>query len=95
MYKRVVVPLDGSLLAESMLRFVVDIAGPLDLEVVLLRMIRVLPPPVTEGVRAAVLESLDRRLSRFVGRLRDRARRPKKYFAAKRLLADSRSRRSP
>ena len=43
----------------------------------------------------AVLESLDRRLSRFVGRLRDRARRPKKYFAAKRLLADSRSRRSP
>ncbi len=38
----------------------------------------------------AVLEGLDRRLSRFVGRMRDRARRPKKYFAAKRLLADSR-----
>ena len=59
MYKRVVVPLDGSLLAESMLRFVVDIAGPLDLEVVLLRVIRVLPPPVTEGVRAAVLENVE------------------------------------
>jgi nucleotide-binding universal stress UspA family protein len=57
MYKRVVVPLDGSLLAEEMLRFVVDIAGPLDLEVVLLRVIRVLPRPLTEGVRAAVLES--------------------------------------
>jgi hypothetical protein len=38
----------------------------------------------------AVLESLDRRLLRFVGRLRDRARRPKKYFAAKRLLAGPR-----
>jgi hypothetical protein len=35
----------------------------------------------------AVLEDLDRQLLRFVGRLRDRARRPKKYFAAKRLLA--------
>ena len=59
MYKRVVVPLDGSPLAEEMLRFVVDIAGPLDLEVVLLRVIRVLPRPITEGVRAAVLESAD------------------------------------
>ena len=38
----------------------------------------------------AVLEGLDRQLLRFVGRLRDRARRPKKYFAAKRLLARSR-----
>ena len=38
----------------------------------------------------AVLASLDRQLQRFVGRLRDRARRPKKYFAAKRLLAGPR-----
>ena len=38
----------------------------------------------------AMLESLDRRLLRFVGRLRDRARRPKKYFAAKQLLAGQR-----
>jgi hypothetical protein len=38
----------------------------------------------------AVLESLDRQLLRFIGRLRDRARRPKKYFAAKRLLAGPR-----
>src|SRR5262245_31202502 len=35
----------------------------------------------------AVLESLDRRLLRFVGRLRDRARRPRKYFVAKQALA--------
>ena len=59
MYKRVVVPLDGSPLAESMLRFVVDIAGPLDLEVVLLRVIRVLPRPVPESVSAAVLEKAE------------------------------------
>ena len=59
MYKRVVVPLDGSPLAESMLRFVLDIAGPLDLEVVLLRVIRVLPRPLTEGVRASVLDNAE------------------------------------
>jgi nucleotide-binding universal stress UspA family protein len=59
MYKRVVVPLDGSRLAEEMLRFIVDIAGPLDLEVVLLRVIRILPPQVTETVRAAVLENVE------------------------------------
>ena len=59
MYKRVVVPLDGSPLAEGMLRFIVDIAGPLDLEVVLLRVIRVLPPQVTETVRAAILENVE------------------------------------
>jgi nucleotide-binding universal stress UspA family protein len=59
MYKRVVVPLDGSPLAEGMLRFIVDIAGPLDLEVVLLRVIRILPPQVTETVRAAVLENVE------------------------------------
>jgi nucleotide-binding universal stress UspA family protein len=59
MYKRVVVPLDGSPLAEEMLRFIVDIAGPLDLEVVLLRVIRVLPPQVTESLRAALLESTE------------------------------------
>jgi nucleotide-binding universal stress UspA family protein len=59
MYKRVIVPLDGSPLAEGMLRFIVDIAGPLDLEVVLLRVIRILPPQVTETLRSALLESVE------------------------------------
>jgi nucleotide-binding universal stress UspA family protein len=59
MYKRVIVPLDGSPLAEEMLRFIVDIAGPLDLEVVLLRVIRVLPRQATESVRAAILEEAE------------------------------------
>jgi nucleotide-binding universal stress UspA family protein len=59
MYKRVVVPLDGSPVAEGMLRFIVDIAGPLDLEVVLLRVIRILQPQVTETLRSALLESVE------------------------------------
>ena len=37
MYKRVLVPLDGSRLAEGILPFIVEIARPLDLEVVLVR----------------------------------------------------------
>jgi len=59
MYKRVVVPLDGSPVAEGMWRFIVDIAGPLDLEVVLLRVIRILQPQVTETLRSALLESVE------------------------------------
>jgi nucleotide-binding universal stress UspA family protein len=58
MYKRVLVPLDGSPLAEGMLRFIVDIAGPLDLEVVLLRVIRPIPPQATEGSRVIVVEDV-------------------------------------
>lgn len=58
MYKRVVVPLDGSPLAEGMLSFIVDIAGPLDLEVVLLRVIRPIPPQVTEGSRVIVADDV-------------------------------------
>lgn len=37
MYKRVLIPLDGSRLAEGILPFILEIARPLDLEVVLLR----------------------------------------------------------
>lgn len=39
MYQRVVVPLDGSTLAETVLDFILQIAGPLDLEVVLVRVV--------------------------------------------------------
>jgi nucleotide-binding universal stress UspA family protein len=42
-----------------MLRFIVDIAVPLDLEVVLLRVIRILPPQVTETLRSALLETVE------------------------------------
>lgn len=39
MYERVLVPLDGSPVAEAILPFIEQIAGPLDLEVVLLRVV--------------------------------------------------------
>ena len=46
MYRRVLVPLDGSPLAESILRFIEEIAGPLDMEVVLLRVVPLSPEEV-------------------------------------------------
>ena len=48
MYKRVLVPLDGSPLAEGILPFILQIAGPLDLEVIL---VRVMPPIMPLGHR--------------------------------------------
>ena len=44
-YRRVVVPLDGSRLGESIIPFIRDIAGPLDMDIVLLR---VVSPVVTQ-----------------------------------------------
>lgn len=41
MYQRVVVPLDGSEIAATILRFILPIAGPLDFEVTL---VQVVPP---------------------------------------------------
>ena len=62
-YKRVIVPLDGSALAEGMLRFVVDIARPLDLEVALLQVVKAAPPYLTETMKALVLENAERSLA--------------------------------
>jgi len=39
MYKRALVPLDGSMVAEAIVPFILEIAGPLDMEVALLRVI--------------------------------------------------------
>ncbi|MGH7334897.1 MAG: universal stress protein [Candidatus Rokuibacteriota bacterium] len=63
MYKRVLVPLDGSVLAEGILPFILDIAGPLDIEVVLLRVVHPIPPQVVEGTRHVVLEDVEGRLA--------------------------------
>jgi nucleotide-binding universal stress UspA family protein len=49
MYKRVLVPLDGSRLAEGILPFIFQIAGPLDLEVVLVYVVRPIMPQAIEG----------------------------------------------
>ena len=56
MYKRAVVALDGSPVAEAIIPFILEIAGPLDLEVVLVRVNRPVPPDVIEGSGQAVLE---------------------------------------
>jgi nucleotide-binding universal stress UspA family protein len=61
MFRRVVVPLDGSKLAEGILPFLAQIAGPLDLEVVLLRVMEPIMPQVTEASRHVVVEDVEAR----------------------------------
>jgi nucleotide-binding universal stress UspA family protein len=61
MYKRVVVPLDGSPVAETVLPFVIEIAGPLDIDVILLRVVQPVPPVVLEGAGTATFEDVETR----------------------------------
>ncbi|MGH7392400.1 MAG: universal stress protein [Candidatus Rokuibacteriota bacterium] len=63
MYKRVVVALDGSPLAEGILPFILAIAGPLDMEIVLLRVVTPITPSVIEGTRHVELEDVPGRLA--------------------------------
>lgn len=63
MYKRVLIPLDGSPLAEAVIPFILDIAGPLDLEVVLVRVVQPVPPDVLEGSRHVILEDVPARMA--------------------------------
>jgi nucleotide-binding universal stress UspA family protein len=56
-YKRALVPLDGSPLAEAIIPFLVEIAGPLDMSVVLLRVLEPVPPMVVEGARHVLLDA--------------------------------------
>ena len=51
MYKRVLIPVDGSETAEAILPFILEIAGPLDLDVVLLRTYLPPPPMAIEGTK--------------------------------------------
>jgi nucleotide-binding universal stress UspA family protein len=53
-YRRVLVALDGSSLAEAVLPFVSKLARPLHLEIVLLRATPVIVPTVVEGTRRVV-----------------------------------------
>jgi nucleotide-binding universal stress UspA family protein len=48
-YKRAVVALDGSPVAEAVIPFILEIAGPLDMEVVLVRAYTIPRPVVVEG----------------------------------------------
>jgi nucleotide-binding universal stress UspA family protein len=61
MYKRALVPVDGSPEAEAIIPFVVDIAGPLDIEIVLLRVVQPIPPVVIEGSRHVTVEDVEAR----------------------------------
>ena len=61
MYKRAIVPLDGSIVAEGIIPLVLEIAGPLDMEVVLLRVVVPIPPSVIEGSRHVEVEDVEKR----------------------------------
>lgn len=61
MYKRVLVPLDGSTVAEAILPFLLEIAGPLDMDVVLVRVLEPIPPTVLEGARHVLVEDVEAR----------------------------------
>jgi nucleotide-binding universal stress UspA family protein len=54
MYKRVLVPLDGSELGQSIVPLLLEIAGPLDMTVVLLRVLEPLTPLATDGMPIVV-----------------------------------------
>jgi nucleotide-binding universal stress UspA family protein len=61
MYKRVLVPLDGSMVAEGIIPFIMEIAGPLDMQVVLVRVLVPVPPMAVEGTRQVVIEDFEKR----------------------------------
>jgi nucleotide-binding universal stress UspA family protein len=59
MYKRAVVPLDGSSLAEGILPFLLAIAGPLDVALVLVRVLEPVVPLAVEGMRSVTVDPGD------------------------------------
>lgn len=60
MYKCALVPLDGSLVAEAIVPFILEIAGPLDMEVALLRVLVPSPPVVIEATRDVAVEDVEK-----------------------------------
>ena len=54
MYKRALIPLDGSMVAESILPFILEVAGPLDMEIALLRVLVPVPPMTVEGTQVVI-----------------------------------------
>jgi nucleotide-binding universal stress UspA family protein len=63
MYKRVLIPLDGSRLAEGILPFILQIAGPLDLEVVLVSVMQPITPQAIEGTAQFTVDDVAARLN--------------------------------
>ena len=60
MYERALVPLDGSTTAEGVIPFILQIAGPLGLDVTLLRVVIPAPPAAAIEVGPVVLENTDK-----------------------------------
>ena len=61
MYKRALVPLDGSPVAESIIPFVLEIAGPLDMSVMLVRVLEPIPPIIGDGTQPVVVDDVQAR----------------------------------
>jgi nucleotide-binding universal stress UspA family protein len=55
MYKRALVPLDGSPLAEGIIPFLLKIAGPLDMSIRLVRVLEPVSPAVGDGMRPSLI----------------------------------------
>ena len=62
MYKQILIPLDGSRLAEGILPFIVEIASPLDVAVVLVRVERPIAPHAIEGTTHFTVDDVAARL---------------------------------
>jgi nucleotide-binding universal stress UspA family protein len=60
-YKRALVALDGSPSSEAVLRFLLEIAGPLDMKLILLRVLEPIPPMPVEGTRHVTLDDVEAR----------------------------------
>jgi len=60
-HKRVLVALDGSPAAEAVLNFLLDIAGPLDMTVLLLRVLEPVPPMAIEGTTHFTVDDVEMR----------------------------------
>ena len=60
-HKRVLVALDGSPSSEAVLSFLLDIAGPLDMNVLLLRVLEPIPPMAIEGTTHFTVDDVEMR----------------------------------
>jgi nucleotide-binding universal stress UspA family protein len=58
MYKRALVPLDGSPMAESIIPFLTEIAGPLDMSITLLRVLEPITTVATDFGEPVVVDDL-------------------------------------
>lgn len=61
MYKRALVPLDGSPVADAIVPFIVQIAGPLDMTVRLLAVVEPIQPTMVENAGSVMAQDLEAR----------------------------------